>query len=137
MIVRAFLLVLVGSMMFGCVSGQTHLPTGTLTAVELKQLNTERQKIVNQCRSKHTPLESVVWDCLGELVPLSAQMGDEFSEAWANYLKSSRRIAYSFERGTISEQAALKRMSRTIGQFTLEMQRLEEQIDRKLTVAKS
>jgi hypothetical protein len=127
----------VGSLLFGCASGQMTMPKGYLTEPELKQINVERQKIVKECRSRYAPLESAAWECLRELVPLTAQMGSEYSESWAIYIKQNKRVARRFEKGAISEQDALDRMSRIVGQLVLDMQVLEEQIERKQAIARS
>ena len=136
MIMKTIGWAIVGSMLFGCVSGQMPMPKGYLTEPELKQINVERQKIVKECRSRHTPLESAAWECLRELVPITAQMGSEYSESWASYLKQNKRIARRFEKGVISEQDALDDMSRIVGQLVLDMQVLEEQIERQQAIAK-
>jgi hypothetical protein len=129
MIKRTIGLAIVGSMLFGCVSVQTQVPTGKLTQAQAKQINAERQKIIKECRSRHEPLESAAWDCLGELVALAEPMGREYSESWASYLRKSQRIADKYASGAISEEDALERMSRMVGQLALDMQVLEQQLE--------
>lgn len=131
MIKRTIGLAVVGSMLFGCVSVQTQVPTGNLTQAQAKQINAERQKIIKECRARHEPLESAAWDCLGELVALTAPMGSAYSESWASYLQNSQRIADKYAKGAISEEDALERMVRMVGQLALDMQVLEQQLEER------
>lgn len=129
MIKRTIGLAIAGAMLSGCMSFQTQLPTGKLTPAQAKQINAEKQKIIRECRSRHEPLDSAAWDCLGELVTLTAPMGSEYSESWASYLQNSQRIAKKYARGAISEEDALERMSSMVGQLALDMQVLEQQLE--------
>lgn len=138
MIKRTIGLAIVGSMLFGCVTAQTQMPRGNLTQAQVEQINAERQKIVKECRSRHEPLDTAAWDCLGGLVVLIAPMGPEYSESWASYLQKSQRIAHEFASGAISEEDALEHMARMVGQLVLDMQVLEEQqIERRRAFIRS
>lgn len=141
MIKRTIGLAILGSMLFGCASVQTQVPTGDLTPAQAKQINAERQKIIKECRARHEPLESAAWDCLEELVVLTAPMGLEYSRSWASYLQNSQRIANKYASGILSEEDALERMARMVGQLALDMQVLEQQheerSERKRRIARS
>lgn len=124
-------LALLSFMLLGCASSQPEMVAGHLGIEEMQRINLERQRIVKACQSEHSPLESGAWDCLRDLIPITALMGPEFSDSWSHYLRANRLIARSFERGAISERLALDRMSRNVGQLELELRLLEGKTGRK------